>query len=253
MLILISGINRKIYFRKNNTAFYKSKGFEIDVTFMFKKNKNGLKLKKKYLKNIKGGSGSSDKSNFDNISYFYSILNKISKDIKLSEECINAINSRTFIPSDNNFKNNMEKKINYLNNKKKLVKYLITYNASFHTYFSNILDHHEYFSNAKNILEFVKILNKIIEYHYFLTRHSIIEYYRTKITQNNEYELDNSLTKHIISLTTENLADDINGKIPKKIYLILFSKYNIPILQHHSTTDDIKFKMYMNAYKNATS
>lgn len=255
MLILISGINRKIYFRKNNTAFYKSKGFEIDVTFMFKKDKNGLKLKKKYLKNIKGGSGpeTSDKANFDNISYFSSILNKISKDIKLSDECINAINAGTFIPSDNNFKNNMQEKINYLNNKKKLVKYLITYNASFHTYFSNILDHHENLSNAKNILEFLKILNKIIEYHHFLTRHTIIEYNRTIKTQNNEYELDNSLTKHIISLTTENLANDINGKIQKKIFLILFSRNNIPILEEHSTSDLTKFKMYLKAYNNATS
>jgi hypothetical protein len=63
----------------------------------------------------------------------------------------------------------------------------------------------------------------------------------------------NSLTKHIISLTTDNLANDINGKIQKKIFLILFSRNNIPILEEHSTSDLTKFKMYMKAYNNATS
>ena len=50
MFLFITGRNRKIYFTKNNTAFYKSKKNNVDVTYMFKKTKNGLKLKKKYLK-----------------------------------------------------------------------------------------------------------------------------------------------------------------------------------------------------------
>ena len=50
MFLFITGRNRKIYFTKDNTAFYKSKKNNVDVTYMFKKTKNGLELKKKYLK-----------------------------------------------------------------------------------------------------------------------------------------------------------------------------------------------------------
>ena len=50
MKYFIEGRERKIYFTKDNTAFYKSKGNNIDVTYMFKKTKNGLELRKKYLK-----------------------------------------------------------------------------------------------------------------------------------------------------------------------------------------------------------
>ena len=59
MLLFITGRNRKIYFSKDNTAFYKSKGKNVDVTYMFKKTKNGLELKKKYLK-TGGGIDSND-------------------------------------------------------------------------------------------------------------------------------------------------------------------------------------------------
>ena len=50
MKYFIEGRERKIYFTKDNTAFYKSKGNNVDVTYMFKKTKNGLELRKKYLK-----------------------------------------------------------------------------------------------------------------------------------------------------------------------------------------------------------
>tara|TARA_B110000483_G_scaffold234054_1_gene303617 strand:+ start:1209 stop:4604 length:3396 start_codon:yes stop_codon:yes gene_type:complete len=42
MKLLLNGKKRSIYFRKNNTAYYKSKGSEIDITNYFKK-KGGLK------------------------------------------------------------------------------------------------------------------------------------------------------------------------------------------------------------------
>jgi hypothetical protein len=57
MKYFIAGRERKIYFTKDNTAFYKSKGNQ-DVTYMFKKTKKGLELRKKYLKRvIRGGMG----------------------------------------------------------------------------------------------------------------------------------------------------------------------------------------------------
>ena len=56
MFLFITGRNRKIYFTKDNTAFYKSKKNNVDVTYMFKKTKNRLELKKKYLK-TGGGIG----------------------------------------------------------------------------------------------------------------------------------------------------------------------------------------------------
>ena len=60
MKYFIEGRERKIYFTKDNTAFYKSKGNQ-DVTYMFKKTKNGLELRKKYLKRIiRGGMGDGD-------------------------------------------------------------------------------------------------------------------------------------------------------------------------------------------------
>jgi hypothetical protein len=46
MKLLLNGKKRNIYFRKNNTAYYKSKGNEIDITSFFKK-KGGLK--KQYI------------------------------------------------------------------------------------------------------------------------------------------------------------------------------------------------------------
>ena len=61
MKYFIEGRERKIYFTKDNTAFYKSKGNNIDVTYMFKKTKKGLELRKKYLKTlIRGGMGDDD-------------------------------------------------------------------------------------------------------------------------------------------------------------------------------------------------
>ena len=50
MKYFVEGRERKIYFTKDNTAFYKSKGNNVDVTYMFKKTKKGLELRKKYLK-----------------------------------------------------------------------------------------------------------------------------------------------------------------------------------------------------------
>ena len=46
----IEGKERKIYFHKGNIAFYKSKGNQVDVTYMFKKTKKGLELRKNFLK-----------------------------------------------------------------------------------------------------------------------------------------------------------------------------------------------------------
>ena len=46
----IEGKERKIYFHKDNIAFYKSKGNQVDVTHMFKKTKKGLELRKNFLK-----------------------------------------------------------------------------------------------------------------------------------------------------------------------------------------------------------
>ena len=57
MKYFIEGRERKIYFTKDNTAFYKSKRNNIDVTYMFKKTKKGLELRKKYLKTGGGQDG----------------------------------------------------------------------------------------------------------------------------------------------------------------------------------------------------
>ena len=62
MKYFIEGRERKIYFTKDNTAFYKSKGHNVDVTYMFKKTKNGLELRKKYLKT---GGGEDDDQDGD--------------------------------------------------------------------------------------------------------------------------------------------------------------------------------------------
>ena len=51
MKLLIGGKNRNIYMRKDGSAYYKSRGENVDITHMFKKNGGGLK--KKY---IKGGT-----------------------------------------------------------------------------------------------------------------------------------------------------------------------------------------------------
>ena len=52
MKLLIGGKSRNIYMRKDGSAYYKSVGQQVDVTYMFKKNGGGLK--KQY---IKGGFG----------------------------------------------------------------------------------------------------------------------------------------------------------------------------------------------------
>lgn len=49
MKYFIDGRERKIYFTKDNTAFYKSKGNQVDVTHMFKKTGSKLVLRKKYI------------------------------------------------------------------------------------------------------------------------------------------------------------------------------------------------------------
>ena len=51
MKLLIGGKSRNIYMRKDGSAYYKSGGQQVDVTYMFKK--NGGDFKKKY---IKGGT-----------------------------------------------------------------------------------------------------------------------------------------------------------------------------------------------------
>jgi hypothetical protein len=51
MKLLIGGKSRNIYMRKDGSAYYKSGGQQVDVTYMFKKKGGGLK--KKY---IKGGT-----------------------------------------------------------------------------------------------------------------------------------------------------------------------------------------------------
>jgi hypothetical protein len=55
MKLLIGGKSRNIYKRKDGSAYYKSGGQQVDVTYMFKKNGGGLK--KQY---IKGGVGDGD-------------------------------------------------------------------------------------------------------------------------------------------------------------------------------------------------
>ena len=47
MKLLIGGKNRNIYMRKDGSAYYKSRGENVDVTHMFKKNGGGLK--KQYI------------------------------------------------------------------------------------------------------------------------------------------------------------------------------------------------------------
>ena len=65
MFLFITKRSRKIYFTKDNTAFYKSKGNNVDVTYMFKKTKNGLELKKKYLKTGGGGEDDEEPTTFE--------------------------------------------------------------------------------------------------------------------------------------------------------------------------------------------
>jgi hypothetical protein len=76
MKLLIGGKPRNIYFRKNNTAYYKSNGNENDITHYFKKKgdlkkqySNLLVENNKVLKNRKIiiGGGSSDIPIFNNI------------------------------------------------------------------------------------------------------------------------------------------------------------------------------------------
>ena len=67
MKLLIGGKSRNIYMRKDGSAYYKSGGQQVDVTYMFKKKGGGLK--KKY---IKGGVGS-EASTFDPNEVFQNI------------------------------------------------------------------------------------------------------------------------------------------------------------------------------------
>ena len=66
MKYFVEGRERKIYFTKDNTAFYKSKGNNVDVTYMFKKTKKGLELRKKYLKTGGEPPDDDDNANDDN-------------------------------------------------------------------------------------------------------------------------------------------------------------------------------------------
>ena len=51
MKLLIGGKSRNIYMRKDGSAYYKSGGEKVDVSYMFKK--NGGDLKKKYSESVK--------------------------------------------------------------------------------------------------------------------------------------------------------------------------------------------------------
>ena len=59
MKLLIGGKSRNIYMRKDGSAYYKSGGQQVDVTYMFKKKGGGLK--KKYIK------GGSDEATFNKL------------------------------------------------------------------------------------------------------------------------------------------------------------------------------------------
>jgi len=52
MKLLIGGKSRNIYMRKDGSAYYKSGGENVDVTYMFKKNGGGLK--KQYIGGVEG-------------------------------------------------------------------------------------------------------------------------------------------------------------------------------------------------------
>jgi hypothetical protein len=88
MKYFIDGRERKIYFTKDNTAFYKSKGNQVDVTYMFKKTKKGLELRKKYLKT--GGAGEEDIIKKEIIKYF----EEFKKDINTESAVYNKVLSR---------------------------------------------------------------------------------------------------------------------------------------------------------------
>tara|TARA_B100001778_G_scaffold111328_1_gene91125 strand:- start:1821 stop:2849 length:1029 start_codon:yes stop_codon:yes gene_type:complete len=55
MKLLIAGKNRNIYMRKDGSAYYKSGGENVDVTYMFKKNGGGLK--KQYIGGVQDNLG----------------------------------------------------------------------------------------------------------------------------------------------------------------------------------------------------
>ena len=58
MKLLIGGKNRNIYMRKDGSAYYKSGGENVDVTYMFKKNGGGLK--KQYIGGVQDYLGKQD-------------------------------------------------------------------------------------------------------------------------------------------------------------------------------------------------
>jgi len=96
MKLLIGGKNRNIYKRKDGSAYYKSGGQQVDVTYMFKKKGGGLK--KKY---IKGGMTEEEfKSLQEKCIELNGKLKKLQKDLKdyrfnseTSNEFISNINS----------------------------------------------------------------------------------------------------------------------------------------------------------------
>jgi len=96
MKLLIGGKNRNIYKRKDGSAYYKSGGQQVDVTYMFKKKGGGLK--KKY---IKGGMTEKEfKSLQEKCIELNGKLKKLQKDLKdyrfnseTSNEFISNINS----------------------------------------------------------------------------------------------------------------------------------------------------------------
>ena len=73
MKLLIGGKSRNIYMRKDGSAYYKSGGQQVDVTYMFKKNGGGLK--KQYIKGgvVPEGGVDPEASTFDANKVFQNI------------------------------------------------------------------------------------------------------------------------------------------------------------------------------------
>jgi hypothetical protein len=64
MKLLIGGKSRNIYMRKDGSAYYKSGGQQVDVTYMFKKNGGGLK--KQYIGGVEGNLAEVEKNKRSN-------------------------------------------------------------------------------------------------------------------------------------------------------------------------------------------
>ena len=115
MKYFIEGRERKIYFTKDNTAFYKSKGNNVDVTYMFKKTKNGLELRKKYLKTDKKAGKKTKKggTNEDLKKKIAGFFEKLKTAIDtISDEDIERINKQEALDIYNNLMHGDAEKAN---------------------------------------------------------------------------------------------------------------------------------------------